>query len=109
MPAPILRTPDGRYIIVNARLWRATDPSLSPDDHTALVASLMDGRRAVRQALRDNDRDALAAARAAVDAAKIALGERGPVWWRDGDPDLNRHLVRTTAYAPWYASLEAGA
>ncbi|WP_425351862.1 hypothetical protein [Rhizobium anhuiense] len=36
--------------------------------------------------------------RTAVDAAKIGLGERGPVWWTDGAPDLNRHLAKTTQY-----------
>jgi transposase len=25
--------------------------------------------------------------------------ERGPVWWDDGAPDINRHMVRTTPYA----------
>ena len=44
-------------------------------------------------------------ARARVDAAKVALGERGPVWWSDGAPDLTRHLVRTGPYADWYAAL----
>jgi hypothetical protein len=33
----------------------------------------------------------------------VALGERGPVWWADGTPDLNRKLVKNTAYAAWYA------
>lgn len=44
------------------------------------------------------------AARVRVDAAKQALGERGPVWWTDGAPDLNRHLARTTPYAAWAAA-----
>ncbi len=48
-----------------------------------------------------------AAARAAVDAAKVGLGERGPVWWDDGEPDYNRRLVRNTPYATWYAVLRA--
>ncbi len=39
-------------------------------------------------------------------AAKRALGERGPVWWTDGAPDLNRPIVRNTPYSAWYASLE---
>jgi hypothetical protein len=38
----------------------------------------------------------------------VALGERGPVWWDDGTPDLNRHLARTGPYAQWYASLPEG-
>ncbi len=37
--------------------------------------------------------------------AKRALGERGLVWWDDGTPDLNRHVVRTTAYAKTYREL----
>jgi hypothetical protein len=37
------------------------------------------------------------------------LGERGPVWWDDGAPDLTRHLARTTGYADWFAAQpEAG-
>ncbi|MDB5422295.1 MAG: hypothetical protein JWR59_2242 [Brevundimonas sp.] len=52
---------------------------------------------------------ACTAARSRVNAAKIGLGERGPVWWADGSPDLNRHLARTTAYAAWFASLGANA
>jgi hypothetical protein len=40
--------------------------------------------------------------RARVDAAKRALGERGPVWWDDGAPDWNRHLAKNTPYAKWW-------
>ena len=29
----------------------------------------------------------------------MALGERGPVWWTDGAPDLNRQMARNTALA----------
>ena len=45
------------------------------------------------------------AAHNAVDQVKRALGERGPVWWDDGSPDLNRHMVKNTLYAEWYAKL----
>ena len=45
------------------------------------------------------DEAAERAARAKVHAAKVALGERGPVWWDDGAPDYNRHLVKNTPYA----------
>lgn len=51
------------------------------------------------------DDDAETAAHAAVDVAKRALGERGPVWWTDGAPDLNRHMARNTPYAAWFAGL----
>jgi hypothetical protein len=65
----------------------------------------MRARRGVRDALRLSEPRALAAARAAVDRAKTALGERGPVWWRDGAPDLNRHLAKNTPYAEWYGAV----
>ncbi len=99
-------TPDGRYIVVRGRLWRAADPDLAPGVRTALVGALMDARRAVAHARRAGDPVAEDAAHAAVDAAKRALGERGPVWWKDGAPDLNRHMARTTGYSDWYAALD---
>jgi hypothetical protein len=67
----------------------------------------MAARRAVATALRAKEDGALASARAAVDAAKRGLGERGPVWWTDGAPDYNRRLVHDTPYAMWYAKLSA--
>ena len=109
-----ITTPDQRYIIVRGRLWRCANPDLSPERRSDLVADLMAARRSVKAA-KQSEREgasgaaeALKAARAAVDAAKVGLGERGPVWWRDGAPDLNRHLVRTTPYADWYAALSDG-
>lgn len=96
-------TPDGRYFVVRGRLWRLSDPALPPETRTALVAELMAARRAVRSAR--GDPAALASARAAVDAAKLALGERGPPWWTDGAPDLNRRPVASTPYAEWHAAL----
>ncbi len=99
-------TPDGRYFVVRGRLWRTTNPALSPEDEASLVKALMAARREVGRARKAGDREALAAAGQAVDAAKVALGERGPVWWTDGAPDLNRHMARTTAYADWYAGLD---
>lgn len=98
-------TPDGRYLVVRGRLWRRSDPALAPEDRAALTSELMAARRAKRDAMRSGDEVARDAARARVDAAKVALGERGPVWWTDGAPDLNRRLARTTAYADWYAGL----
>ncbi|UZK68455.1 hypothetical protein OKW76_10310 [Sphingomonas sp. S1-29] len=98
-------TPDGRYIVVRGRLWRRADPSLPEATRAALVHELMDARRAVGAAKRAADPQAMAKARARVDAAKTALGERGPVWWTDGAPDLNRHMAHTTPYAAWHAAL----
>lgn len=95
-------TPDGRYFVVRGRLWRRSDPSLPEERRVSLVAELMHARRAVGVALRHGDKAGLAEARAAVDRAKVALGERGPVWWQDGAPDLNRRTVAGTPYAAWF-------
>ena len=98
-------TPDGRYFVVRGRLWRTSNPALTQETRDRLVNSLMAARRSVKQALPEGG-PALADARAAVDGAKIALGERGAPWWTDGAPDLNRRLASNTAYADWYAALE---
>lgn len=80
-------------------MWRASNPALPEAERQRLVDRLMDARRAVAAAKRAQDAAAESAARVQVDAAKIALGERGPVWWDDGAPDYNRHLVKNTPYA----------
>lgn len=100
-------TPDGRYFVVRGRLWRCSNPALSSADRDRLTHELMDGRRAKKAAMKIGDQTAREVARAAVDAAKVALGERGPVWWTDGSPDYNRHLAKNTLYAAWWESLAA--
>lgn len=85
-------TPDGRYFVVRGRLWRKSNPALNEQTRQQLVKDLMSARRDVRAA--KGDTAALARARRRVDDAKVALGERGPVWWNDGEPDFNRHLVK---------------
>jgi hypothetical protein len=98
-------TPDGRYFVVRGRLWRTSDPRLVPEERKRLVSDLMAARRDVGTSLRSGDEAAVGAARHRVDLAKRALGERGKPWWDDGAPDLNRHLVRNTSYADWFAAL----
>ena len=94
---------------MRGRLWRMADPALPTERRAALTRDLMAARRAVGAAQRTGDAAALAEARAAVDVAKRALGERGPVWWTDGAPDLNRRMARNTPYAEWFAEVgEAG-
>ena len=99
-----LRTPDGRYLVVRGRLWRASNPNLPAGSRQRLTRDLMAARRAVARALMAGDAAGLQAARRAVHAAKVALGERGPVWWADAAPDYNRRLVQNTPYADWFAA-----
>ena len=99
-------TPDHRYIVVRGRLWRAANPNLAPELHSTLVNDLMNARREVKAAGRARDTQRLTTARTAVNAAKVALGERGPAWWTDGAKDFNRCLVKNTPYADWYAGIE---
>ena len=84
---------------MRGRLWRASNPNLPEAERQRWVDALMDARRAVGAAMRAGDAAAEKAARARVHEAKLALGERGPVWWDDGAPDYNRHLLRNTPYA----------
>ena len=103
-----LFTPDQRYLIVRGRLWRASNPALPPGERARLTGLLMAARRAVGAARRAGDAGLLRAARDAVNDAKVALGERGAPWWTDGTPDFNRHLVKNTPYAVWYARSKEG-
>ena len=89
-------SPDGRYFVVRGKLWRLANPDLSPETPFTLVSEL---------AKLSKDLAAEAAAHHAVDVAKRKLGERGPVWWTDGSPDLNRHMVKKTPYGLWYSGL----
>lgn len=96
-------TPDGRYFVVRGRLWRKSNPALDEGTRKRLVRELMSARRAVRDAA--NDPSEIAKARRRVNEAKVALGERGPVWWDDGAPDFSRHLIKNTPYAAWFERL----
>ena len=102
-------TPDGRYFVVRGRLWRCSNPTLDRDARDRLVRELMDARRAKGAATRGGDDTAREAARARIHAAKVALGERGPPWWTDGAPDLNRRMAKNTPYAGWWAEMAVDA
>jgi uncharacterized protein len=78
------KTPDGRYVIIDGRRRRATDPSIPEDRRKELLCELMAARRAVGIALREGSSEAEKAARKRVHAAKVALGEPGEPWW---DPE----------------------
>lgn len=93
---------------MRGRLWRASNPSIDPDRRQTLVNELMTARRAVGVARKTGDSAGESAARATVDRVKQALGERGPIWWSDGAPDYNRHMIANTPYADWFADLHHG-
>lgn len=63
----------------------------------------MAARRKVKEV--QNNPDALKRARREVNAAKEALGERGPVWWTDGAPDETMKDPANSSYAKWWAGL----
>ncbi|MEW1635411.1 hypothetical protein AB0469_15200 [Streptomyces sp. NPDC093801] len=101
--SPSQHTEDGRYVVVNGRRWRATDPELPPDVAGRLRAHLMEARRAVGAALRTHDEVAESAARKRVQTAKVALGERGTPWWDQTTAQ------RRTRWLDGLASLDADA
>ena len=101
-------TPDGRYFVVRGRLWRCSNPRLPAQERQRLTELLMAARRAKGIAMRKGDNEAREQAKQQVEEAKVALGERGSVWWMDGTPDLNRHMVKNTSCAAWFAALEHG-
>lgn len=84
---------DERWIVVDGRRWRRQDPAIPPALAAELVAELMAARRAVRAAA--GDAAAVQAARGRVQAAKVALGERGPAWWEE--PSAADLALRATA------------
>ncbi|CRM72748.1 hypothetical protein [Pseudomonas sp. 31 R 17] len=98
----MIDTPDGRYFVLKGRLWRRTNPALDEPTRQRWVDALMDARRAVKAAKTCGDTQQLKQAREQVQRAKVALGERGPVWWTDGSPDFNRYNVVNTPYADWF-------
>jgi hypothetical protein len=72
---------DERWLVIDGRRWRRTDPELPEPVAAALRSHLGRARSAVRVAKTAGDEQGVAAARARVDAAKRGLGERGPAWW----------------------------
>ena len=70
-----------RYMTIDGRRWRKSDPSIPDSLRSELVHELMSARRAVKDAKRADDSVAIHCARNRVQDAKVALGERGRAWW----------------------------
>jgi hypothetical protein len=77
-------TEDGRYVVIDGRRWRATDPAIPEQRRDELQRVLMAWRRDVR---RTKGTDEEVTSRAGVRAAKVALGERGTPWWEQSDAE----------------------
>lgn len=77
-------TPDGHHVVVDGRRWRATDPAIPEERRAELTRILMAWRREVR---RTKGSPAERGARDGVQAAKVALGERGTPWWEQPDDE----------------------
>jgi hypothetical protein len=90
-------TDDGHYVVIKGRRWRATDPAIPEDRRAELTRILMAWRREVR---RTRGTAGESAARAGVQAAKVALGERGsPPWWEQTE-DQRRERWQTPVAEP---------
>lgn len=93
-------TPDGRYLVSRGVFKRCTSPKLEDGVRRRAIKALMQAR--------------MTGDASGVLAAKIALGEAGPVWWDDGAADFSDKPPAATPYSGWWASLssmerEAGA
>lgn len=85
-------TDDGHHVVVDGRRWRATDPAIPEERRQQLVDVLMAWRREVR---RTKGTDEERASRDGVQAAKVALGERGsPPWWEQSDDERRARWER---------------
>ncbi|MET8695384.1 hypothetical protein ABZV65_22905 [Streptomyces bauhiniae] len=98
---PPEKTPDGHFVVINGRRWRATDPEIPEEVAARLRRHLMAGRRGVRDA---EDGAAERVARGRVQGAKVALGERGRPWWEESGEERRRRweegLARLDAEYP---------
>ena len=99
MTKDVRPTDDGHHVLIDGRRWRATDPAVPEDIAARLRSELMSARRAVGVALRAQDKDGERAARARVQRAKTALGERGDPWW---EQSMEQRRAR------WEAGLDDG-
>lgn len=84
-------TQDGRYLVAKGILKRCTNPSLDDNTRRKAIKKLMQARMSKNQS--------------AVLDAKTELGEAGPVWWDDDQPDYSGQHPADTPYANWWSAL----
>lgn len=95
---PPEHTEDGHFVVIDGRRWRATDPAIPEDVAAELRKKLMAARRDVGTLLRAGEDPA--PARARVQQAKVALGERGTPWWEQSDDERRRRWEHGLADTP---------
>ncbi|GLY98918.1 hypothetical protein [Actinoplanes sp. NBRC 103695] len=81
-------TEDGHFVVISGRRWRATDPAIPEEVAAELRKTLTAARRDVGRALPAGEDPK--PARARVQAAKVALGERGTPWWEQSLEERRR-------------------
>jgi hypothetical protein len=77
-------TADGRYVVIDGRRWRATDPAITDARRTEFTR-VPDGVAA--EVRRTSGTDGERAARDGVQAAKVALGERRTPGWEQTEDE----------------------
>ncbi|MFC3453537.1 hypothetical protein [Amycolatopsis speibonae] len=91
--------PDGHFVVIDGRRWRATDPEIPEEEEVEeeeeeeeerLRSLLMRARRDVGASRRAQDGEAERDARSRVHLAKVALGERGTPWWEQDSVERRR-------------------
>jgi Protein of unknown function (DUF3253) len=90
---------ESRWITIDGRRWRATDPHIPETFRHELVDELMSARREVGRARRAGHDARERDARARVQHAKVALGERGQPWWERPSREGREARVRATTLA----------
>ncbi len=73
---------DEKWLVVDGRRWRRTDPAIPDDVLARLKSHLGRGRSGARTAGSEAE---LAATRHRTQLAKVGLGERGTPWWEQTD------------------------
>jgi len=90
---------EGRWITIDGRRWRATDPQVPETFRHELVDELMSARREVGRARRSGSAEEQRDARTRVQRAKVALGERGEPWWETPSAEGREARLRATTLA----------
>jgi hypothetical protein len=77
-------TDDEKWLVVDGRRWRRTDPAIPADALARLKSHLRRGGNGVRTARNDGELDAT---RHRTQRAKVGRGELGTPWWEQSDTE----------------------